>query len=117
MGGLREEVRRTLDFLKFRKTNYQLAFGLTRVVAGVRRAYRTLFGGPAGQAVLRDLEKFCRANETCFHEDARLNLILEGRREVWLRIQQHLNLTPDDLFQLYSGRDVTRLMQQENTNE
>ncbi len=118
MGGLREEVRRTLDFLKFRKTNYQLAFGLAKVVSNVRRAFRVVFGGgPAGQAVLRDLEKFCRANETCFHEDARMNLILEGRREVWLRIQQHLNLNPDDLFQLYSGRDVTRLMQQENDHE
>lgn len=117
MGGLREEVRRTLDFLKFRKTNYQLAFGLSRIAAGVRRAYIGVFGCPAGQAVMRDLEKFCRANETCFHEDARLNLILEGRREVWLRIQAHLNLTSEDLFQLYSGGDVTRLMQQENTNE
>ena len=115
MGGLGEEVRKAVDFLKLRKTNYQLAFGLPRIVAGLRRAYRAVLGGPAGQAVLRDLEKFCRANETCFHADPRQHAVLEGRREVWLRIQAHLNLGPEDLFQLFSGRDVTRLIhQQEN---
>jgi hypothetical protein len=30
--------------------------------------------------------------------------VLEGRREVWLRIQQHLNLTTEQLFQLYGGQ-------------
>lgn len=52
------------------------------------------------QIVLKDLAKFCRANETTFHEDPRIHGLLEGRREVWLRIQKHLNLTPEDLWEL-----------------
>jgi len=76
-----------------------------------------VFGGPAGQAVLRDLEKFCRANETCFNGDPRIHAAHEGRREVWLRIQQHLNLSSEDLFQLYSGRTVMRLIDQSGEQE
>ena len=79
-------ARATLNFLSRRKTDYQLALK-----------------SPAGQAVLIDLAKFCRADETCFHEDPRLHAVLEGRREVWLRIQRHLNLTNEQLYALYAG--------------
>lgn len=89
---LEEQVKHTFDFLKRRKTNYQLA--LT---------------SPAGQAVLIDLAKFCRANATCFDADPRVNAALEGRREVWLRIQQHLNLTPEQLVALYGGAQFVPL--------
>ena len=68
-------------------------------------SYRQTFKGPLGETVLRDLAGFCRANESTFHEDARLHAVAEGRREVWLRIQNHLNLSPDDLWRLTSGRD------------
>lgn len=51
--------------------------------------------------VLKDLAKFCRAHKTTFTKDERLSLLLEGRKEVWLRIQQHLNLSDDDLWDLY----------------
>ena len=67
--------------------------------------YRKTFQSPPGEAVLRDLAGFCRANESTFHEDARLHAVAEGRREVWLRIQNHLNLSPADLWRLTSGRD------------
>jgi hypothetical protein len=40
---------------------------------------------------LLDLAEFCRANESCFHEDPRMHAALEGRREVWLRIQEHIH--------------------------
>lgn len=52
------------------------------------------------RAVLKDLSQFCRANETTFHPDERVQAALEGRREVWLRIQNHLNLTPDEIWEL-----------------
>ncbi len=65
--------------------------------------YQVALTSPAGQAVLIDLAKFCRANDTCFNEDARLHAVLEGRREVWLRIQKYLNLTPDQLYALHAG--------------
>ena len=66
-----------------------------------RRAYQLAFGNEAGKAVLADLAKFCRARETTFHADPRLSEMLEGRREVFLRIAHHLNLTDDDLWKLY----------------
>lgn len=56
------------------------------------------------QAVLADLAKFCRANEPTFSPDERTHALLEGRREVWLRIQRHLNLSEDDLWEVYSRK-------------
>lgn len=51
--------------------------------------------------VLKDLAKFCRADESTFHQDPRLHAVLEGRREVFLRIQNYLKLTPDQLWEIY----------------
>ena len=75
-----------------------------RVLMRRRHAYNVTFRSPLGEEVLRDLARFCRAHESTFHTDARALAMAEGRREVWLRIQNHLNLTPDELWQLYSGR-------------
>jgi hypothetical protein len=75
-------------------------------VRGRKRTYQLAFKSPAGQQVLTDLAKFCRANDTTFHSDPRLHAVLEGRREVWLRIANHLNLTTDQLYALYMGASV-----------
>ena len=76
-----------------------------RIALGDRRhAYRTTFKGPLADVVLKDLARFCRAHESTFHADARAHAVAEGRREVWLRIQNHLQLSPDQLWELYSGR-------------
>lgn len=56
------------------------------------------------KVVLNDLAKFCRANKSTFHTDDRMHAVLEGRREVFLRIQQHLNLSEDELWQIYEKR-------------
>lgn len=66
-----------------------------------KHAYTVTFRNPMGEAVLGDLARFCRAHSTTFTEDPRAHAVLEGRREVWLRIQQHLRLTDDDLWRLY----------------
>ncbi|MEH6358839.1 MAG: hypothetical protein V7745_07605 [Pseudomonadales bacterium] len=66
--------------------------------------YRSTFDNPMGDEVLRDLAKFCRASETTFHEDARVSAVLDGRREVFLRITEHLNLTPEEFYERY-GRN------------
>jgi len=66
-----------------------------------RWAYQATFRAPSAELVLRDLARFCRANHTTFHSDPRLHAVLEGRREVWLRIANHLNMTPDELWRLY----------------
>lgn len=86
---MKEIYRKTVEFLDGRKKAYKLAFS-----------------GPAGIAVLIDLASFCRASESCFHDDPRKHALLEGRREVWLRIQQHLKLDSEQLFKLYNGQDI-----------
>ena len=84
----------TKEFLAQRKLSYQLTFQQEQ---------------PANVDVLIDLARFCRANETCVVKgDRDSGLVLEGRREVWLRIQQHLGLTPEQLLALYSGAPMTR---------
>ena len=68
-------------------------------------SYRRLFDpqNRDAQAVLEDLAKFCRAHETTFHADPRAHALAEGRREVFLRIAGHTNLTNDQLWLLYGG--------------
>jgi hypothetical protein len=65
---------------------------------GRQDAYKRLFKGPIAAKVLADLAWFCRAEQSTFHADPRAHALLEGRREVWLRIQEHLNLDTDDLL-------------------
>lgn len=67
-----------------------------------KRAYQLWNKG----GMLLDLAEFCRANETTFHDDARHHARLEGRREVWLRIVQHLHLTDEQLMRLYAGQPI-----------
>jgi len=66
-------------------------------------AYQRVFNEDSHDVrqVLKDLAKFCRANETAFHKDPRAHAVLEGRREVYLRIQNYLKLTPDQLWEIY----------------
>lgn len=67
-------------------------------------AYLKVFNGqnPHAETVLMDLAKFCRAHEPTFHADPRLHAMLEGRREVWLRIERNLKLNPDQIWALYN---------------
>lgn len=64
-----------------------------------QQAYQQTFGGSSRfvQLVLEDLARFCRANESTFQVDPRAHALLEGRREVYLRIKQHLEMSPDEL--------------------
>lgn len=78
------------------------------------RAYKLLFGSPAGAEVLADLAVFCRANASTFHPDPRLHAVAEGRREVFLRIQNHLRLQTEDIFTLLGGQMPTTLMENDN---
>lgn len=77
------------DFFRSRKIAYEFVFGKE---------------DKAVELVLRDLAKFCRANKTCFNADVRIHANLEGRREVFLRIMEHLKLTPDEYWDKY-GRE------------
>jgi hypothetical protein len=55
--------------------------------------------------VLKDLAKFCRAHESTFHQDPRGHAVLEGRREVWLKIQEFLNLSIDEIYDLHKIKE------------
>lgn len=67
------------------------------------QSYNRVFekNSPFTQDVLEDLAKFCRANESTFHADPRIHAVAEGRREVWIRIQQYLQLNHEDVFKLH----------------
>lgn len=62
------------------------------------------FKGPLAEVVMKDLARFCRAHESTFNADPRAHALAEGRREVFLRIAHHTKLSPDQLWELYSGR-------------
>jgi hypothetical protein len=65
--------------------------------------FRVAFNSDAGKRVLADLAPFCRAHETCFIPGAQdKSLVLEGRREVWLRIRDFLDRTPGELIAIYT---------------
>ena len=85
---------------------------LKAFIMGRQTAYRRAFNGAPGEVVLQDLAKFCRANESTHHEDTHLTAIANGRREVWLRIQQHLKMSPDDLAGLLTGQPAVRVQQE-----
>lgn len=80
-----EILEKARDLLRSRKLSYERTF--------VEKSADAQF-------VLKDLAKFCRANQSTYDPDPRIHAVLEGRREVWLRIQKYLNLTPDQLWEI-----------------
>ncbi len=67
-----------------------------------KKAYQSLH-----EVGMADLAKFCRANETCFDPDPRIHAVLEGRREVYLRIKNHRDLSPEELAVLYKAIELS----------
>ena len=93
MAGVTETAMRLWDMLRKRRITYQLACNQ-----------------PAMQDMLIDLATFCGAADTCVVVDPKTNMIddkrtyiMLGRREVFLRIQHHCNLTTQQLYKLYTG--------------
>lgn len=76
-------------------------------IGALSRAYRLTFGDITGEGaqsyVLEDLSKFCFANETTANDPYK-----EGRRQVWLRLQEQLRLTPEQLMSLNEQRLLKR---------
>lgn len=48
-----------------------------------------------------DLARFCCAHKSCFHADPRRHALMEGRREVWLWLEMHWQMTPAQLAEIY----------------
>lgn len=73
-----------------------------------KNTYQKTFNCPLGKEVLADLKRFCYAVvPTADVENPYVTYLREGRREVWLRIMSHLQLTDDDVYSLF----------EDNTNE
>ena len=70
----------------------------------LKAAYQVALMNDAGQLMQRDLRKFCRADESCFDADPRVHAAFEGRREVWLRINDFLTLSPEELASFVPSR-------------
>lgn len=77
-----------------------------RSLAIVRsRSYKSVFmrGGVIdrdAEIVLADLRELAFGNSTTFHTDPYVAARRAGRREVWLRITQHLNLDEERVQKL-----------------
>jgi hypothetical protein len=78
--------------------------------------YRLCFGSPAGQRVLMDLAPYCAAADPLVVTDpdngpvdVPRTMMLIGRHQVFQRINNHLHLTPEQLYALYDGRAVDQL--------
>jgi hypothetical protein len=57
------------------------------------QSYKQTFGGTNAEVVLADLERFCHASTTTHVEgDSHGTAQLEGRRQVWLRINGYRTL-------------------------
>lgn len=111
---VREAYEQTMDFLRQRKQAYQRSFLSKARVRSLRKAYQRVFLGEAGQMVLQDMAKFCRASESVMDMDDRKTFLLIGRNEVWLRIMNHLNLTVEEIYTLSGGRNVRLTTLQED---
>lgn len=70
-------------------------------------SYVRLFSNKAiagdAKAVLADLKRYCRGGQTPWADDARLHALLTGRNEVFTRINQHMTMTFDELWELYNA--------------
>jgi len=74
---------------------------LRRITLIRKQAYQQTFNGEHGKAVLADLRRFCRARlPTADVNNEKTTYLLEGRREVWLRIQAYLQLSDEDVYNL-----------------
>lgn len=72
----------------------------------LRLAYAKVFEGQHGQLVLADLNMFCRGDCSTFHENRSISDMLDGRREVFLRINDHTTLSFDELWHKIGGPNV-----------
>lgn len=87
-------VQVQIDALRQRQTAYQAA----------------AVAHPLVQEMLMDLAAYCRGGQSPAPEtdkepfDKDRILLLLGRQQVWLRIANHLNLQPSQLYALYSRR-------------
>ena len=92
-----EQLKRAEDMAKARAT-------LEVRQGSFRRVFKQ--GTPSRDdrdVVNADLKNFCRGGETTFHDSERIHVLLTGRQEVYLRIEDFLNLSVDELVLKYTS--------------
>ena len=73
------------------------------------KAYNLTFRNPAGQIVLADLMTFGGIADEAPRSDSQFEQgRAAGRRDVALRVQEHLNLTHEELYAVLQGRSILR---------
>lgn len=99
---LRDDADRIADRAKGMAAQLRRAIG---AISNRHAVYSAVFrpGGkmtPAAAHVLDDLAAFCGADASTYHDDPRRHAKMEGRREVYLHIQQSLKLDGEKLAAL-----------------
>lgn len=88
-----EQLKAYVENLKNRSLSYKNCFDLSKLEA---------------RAVLTDLALFCRMFTTTREPNQKEDpAVLEGRRQVFLRIQEHLQFDQQQLYQLHPLRQMT----------
>lgn len=100
------EVVRAAEDAKYEERDEQSEI-VRRYIQARRRAYKAVFTGKGDDAdvefVMRDLAAFCRAYEPTFNQNSqKVQDLLEGRREVFLRIMSFTRLSHDALYVQYT---------------
>ncbi len=89
---------------------------LEEEIRRLKADYQVTFGSPAGQRVLVDMAKTCKAAESLFDDNEHKQYRNIGRHEVWLHIAGLINLSTEDLFILATGRMALKPAQKEEEN-
>ncbi len=66
----------------------------------IHSAYRATFGTDQGRFVLAHIADMCHATETTFETDPMAMAVAEGRRQIWLSIQDMMEITELDLREM-----------------
>lgn len=83
-----------------------MGFVLNPMIRLRRPAYAKTFNNPEGRKVLADLRRFCKVSvPTADVSNVHATYLMEGRREVFLRIATMLSLTDEDVTQLIEDYD------------
>lgn len=82
---MEQEQQRKAEEEKVAAANEALRTAYVRVFSGAGHKYDV-------DLVLDDLGRFCRAHRSTGHSNPHVAARLDGRREVWLRIQNFVNL-------------------------
>jgi hypothetical protein len=90
-----------VDLRRLFSPRYERPFDLVQQRADYRRI---------PQSVLMDLAEFCGAIDPMPEKDVDLYKLgrIAGRRDVWLRLQQHLCLTEAEVYALMMGKPFVK---------